>query len=151
MQPQNKTTNKRRMVLLSTLYGCLIYPVVLVFGMSTSSVLLDEPDAFDLGYLMGVTILVAVYMGVYALFVGPLVGLLIGLFIEFKRTGSLWRAAGGGALIGFVVGVVLAGIMVGISTFPVQAGIGVSLVSTLAAMATALAVGLALRALRYRP
>ncbi len=148
MHPQNKAGNKRRIVILSTLYGCLLYPVAFVLGISAISVLLDAPDSFALGYLMGVTILAAGYTGVYALFVSPLVGLLIGLFIECKRTGSLWHVAGGGALIGFVVGVVLAGIMGGISTFPISTGIIVSIVSMLAAMLTALAVGRAVRRMR---
>jgi uncharacterized protein YqgC (DUF456 family) len=44
-----------------------------------------------------------IYVGILGLLTGPVVGLLIGLFIEFKRTGSLWRAAGGGVLIGLIV------------------------------------------------
>jgi hypothetical protein len=49
MQPQNKTTNNRRMVLLTAVYGCLVYPVVLVLTLTTLALLSEESDAFGFG------------------------------------------------------------------------------------------------------
>jgi hypothetical protein len=147
MQPQNKTTNKRRMALLSTLYGCLIYPVTLMLGLIIS-VQLGGPgsNVFTFVNLVGMPRAI-IYVGILGLLTGPVVGLLIGLFIEFKRTGSLWRAAGGGVLIGLIV-TLFAESLLGEDATSEPVGTGLRIASILAAMATALAVGLALR---YRP
>jgi hypothetical protein len=148
MQPQNKTTNKRGMVLLSTMYGCLVYPVAFVLTLTILALLLEESYTLDLGYLMGTIMLIVGFFGRYALLMSLLVGLLIGLFIEFKRTSSLWRAAGGGALIGFIVAMLVGSLVLGPTVFSAPLGISLSSASTLAGMLSALAVGLAVRYMR---
>jgi hypothetical protein len=148
MQPQNKTTNTRGMVLLSTMYGCLVYPVAFVLTLTILALLLEESYTLDLGYLMGTIMLIVGFFGRYALLMSLLVGLLIGLFIEFKRTSSLWRAAGGGALIGFIVAMLVGSLVLGPTVFSAPLGISLSSASTLAGMLSALAVGLAVRYMR---
>lgn len=147
MHPQNKAENKRRMVLLTAVYGCLVYQVALVLTLTTLALLFEVSHAFAFGF-WAMIMLIIILFGQDVLLMSLLVGLLIGLFITFRQPKSLWHVAGGGALIGFVVGVVLAGITVGIGPFPDPASIGFSGASTLAGMLSALAVGRSMRRMR---